>query len=36
MTENIFEGELDKKPKGIFINANNKGYCRIAFDYDSL
>ena len=29
LTSNVYEGSLDKLPKAIFVNANNKGYCRV-------
>lgn len=35
-TYNIYEGDIDSQPAAIFINANNKGYCRALFDHDSL
>ena len=35
-TEGIYEGELDNIPKVIFINANNKGYCRIILSQSSI
>ena len=36
MTDHVFKGHLDKYPRGILINGNNKGYCRIGFDDASL
>lgn len=35
MTAKIYEGNLEKFPKAVLINANNKGYCRVLFDESS-
>ena len=35
-TKGIYEGSLDNIPRVIFINANNKGYCRIILNQSSV
>ena len=32
----IYRGTFDRLPKAIFINANNKGYCRVILDESSV
>ena len=36
MTENVFSSPIDLMPLAFFPNANNKGYCRIVLDHQSL
>jgi hypothetical protein len=36
MTVNIYENDIENLPKAVFVNANNKGYCRIKLDKASL
>ena len=35
LTPRVITG-LTFKPKGVLVNANNKGYCRVIFDADSI